>query len=543
MRSIGALLISALMLTGCGKDKEAAVDVDSMAGSAPEAKDAIQGGTFTWGRSGDASYLDPAVVTDGESVMVVTNIFDTLVAYEPGTINIIPWLAESWETSADDLLWTFKLREGVKFHDGSDCDADAVVFSVMRQKDKDHPAHVGTFAYYSDNFALLKNVEAVDKHTVRFTLSRKYAPFLATMSLFSMGVVSPTAWASEGKDKNGKYKYDFAHHPVGSGPFQFKEWKIDERIVLVANENHFMGRPHVDRLVFRPIKDARARLKDLQADGVQAMDNPDLVDIAGAEADPDLTVLSQPGLNVCYMAMNTMRAPFDNVKVRQAIALAIHKKRLIAAAYHGIGEPAATMCPKGIVGHLDIESRKPDIEAAKKLLAEAGFPDGFETELWHGDVQRAYMPDPDAVAIQIQLDLKDIGVRATIKRMEWSAYIPATRRGEHSMCLLGWMADYGDPHNFLYVLMDKDNARVGSANNVSFYRGEAYSKLVHAAQEESDPTKRIALYEDAQRILHDESPTVPLVQIPDFRVVRKNVRGLYIYPVGGEYFRTVSFAK
>ena len=409
--------------------------------------------------------------------------------------------------------------------------------------EEDHPAHVGTFAYYSDNFALLKNVEAVDKHTVRFTLSRKYAPFLATMTLFSMGVVSPTAWASEGKDENGKYKYDFAHHPVGSGPFRFKEWKIDERIVLLANENHFMGRPHVDRLVFRPIKDPRARLKDLQANGVQAMDNPDLVDIAGAEADPDLTVLSQPGLNVCYMAMNTMKAPFDNVKVRQAIALAIHKRRLITAAYHGIGEPAATMCPKGIVGHLDIESRKPDIEAAKKLLAEAGFPDGFKTELWHGDVQRAYMPDPDSVAIQIQQDLKDIGVNATIKKMEWSAYIPATRRGEHSMCLLGWMADYGDPHNFLYVLMDKDNARVGSANNVSFYRGEAYSKLVHAAQEESDPKKRIALYEAAQRILHDESPTVPLVQIPDFRVVRKNVRGLYIYPVGGEYFRTVSFAK
>jgi peptide/nickel transport system substrate-binding protein len=502
-----------------------------------------QGGTFVWGRSGDAAHLDPAIITDGESAMVVTNIFDTLVAFAPGSTEIVPWLAERWETSEDGLSWTFHLRTGVRFHDGTPCDAEAVVFSFERQRDPAHPAHVGTFAYYADNFGALERVEALGEHAVRFTLSRRYAPFLAALALFSTGIVSPAAWKSRGTDPNGKYRYDFATQPVGTGPFVFEEWKRDERIVLRANEHHFLGRPAIDRLVFRPVKDARARLKDLQSGGIHGMTNPDLVDLPAAHADERLVVLSRPGLNVCYLAMNTSRKPFDDVRVRQAVALAIDKARLVAAAYDGIGDPAPTMCPREMAGHLALEDRRPDAARARALLAEAGFPDGFETELWHGDVQRTYMPDPDSVAIQVQQDLKAIGIRATIRKKEWTAYIPATQRGEHPMCLLGWMADIGDADNFLYVLLHKDNARVGSANNVSFYRGEEASRLLSAAREEYDPKERVRLYHEAQRILFDEVPTVPLVTAPEFRILRREVAGYWIYPAGGEYFRTVSFAK
>jgi peptide/nickel transport system substrate-binding protein len=387
-------------------------------------------------------------------------------------------------------------------------------------------------------------VEAVDATTVRFTLSRPYAPFLASLALFSAAIVSPAAWKSEGLGEDGKYRYDFARKPVGSGPFGFKEWKRDERIVLEANEDHFAGRPKLDRLVFRPIKDPRARLKDLQANGIHGMDNPDLVDLDEARTDERLVVLSRPGLNVCYLAMNTMRPPFDDVRVRRAAAFAIDKQRLIRAAYDGDkGEPAVSMCPKGMLGHLASEDRRPDLEKARALLAEAGFPDGFETELWHGDVQRAYLPDPDGVAIQIQQDLKQIGIRARIRKVEWSAYIPATQRGEHPMCLLGWMADIGDPDNFLYVLLDKDNARVGSANNVSFYTGDRVHELLLAAQRSYDTDERVRLYHEAQRILFQEVPTIPLVTVPDFRVLRKEVSGYTIYPAGGEYFRKVSLSR
>lgn len=537
-------LAAVVLLGACGRsDGPERVDPEGLEGAVPAAAEAKRGGTFVWGRSGDASHLDPAIVTEGESVMVVTNIFDTLVTFSPGTTEIVPWLAERWETSGDGLQWTFHLREGVRFHDGSPCDAEAVVFSFERQRDEGHPAHVGVFSYYQDNFGDLRKVEATGPLAVRFTLSRKYAPFLATLALFSTGIVSPAAWRSAGKGPNGKYKYDFATQPVGTGPFVFEEWKRDERITLRANEHHFAGRPAIDRLVFRPIKDARARLKDLQSGGVHGMDNPDLVDLPAANADPRLVVLSRPGLNVCYLAMNTTRKPFDDVRVRQAVALAIDKKRLVAAAYDGVGDPAPTMCPRKMTGHLAIEDRSPDPARARALLAEAGYPDGFATELWHGDVQRTYMPDPDSVAIQVQQDLKAVGIEASIRKTEWSAYIPATQRGDPPMCLLGWMADIGDPDNFLYVLLHKDNARVGSANNVSFYRGEEVSRLLSAARESYDAKERVRFYQEAQRILFDEVPTVPLVTAPDFRILRREVAGYTIYPAGGEYFRTVSFAK
>ena len=260
-----------------------------------------------------------------------------------------------------------------------------------------------------------------------------------------------------------------------------------------------------------------------------------------SKAEHTLAGFQVDNLETTVRELKSRGVEFEHYKMPGAT---IDKERLIRAAYDGDkGEPAVSMCPKGMLGHLELEDRKPDPAAARTLLAEAGFPDGFETELWHGDVQRAYLPDPDGVAIQIQQDLKEIGIRARIRKVEWSAYIPATQRGEHPMCLLGWMADIGDPDNFLYVLLDKDNARVGSANNVSFYSGEKVHELLLAAQKSYDTERRVQLYHEAQRILFQEVPTIPLVTVPDFRILRNEVSGYTIYPAGGEYFRKVSLER
>lgn len=499
--------------------------------------------TFVWGKTADSTKLDPAVITDGESVTVTSNLFDGLVALEEGGTKLIPWLATSWEASEDGLQWTFKLREDVKFHDGSPFNAEAVVFSYERQKDADHPAHVGTFAYYSDNHKSLQKIEATGEHAVRFTLSEPDAIFLKRMGLFSSGIVSPTAWKSEGKGSDGKYKYNFARKPVGTGPFKFKSWEKDVQIVLEANSEHFAGAPAIDRLIFKPIKNQQARITELEAGGIHAMDNPALEDLAGARRDPRLQVVEKPGFNVCYLAMHTQKKPFDDVRVRQAVAFAIDKQRLIESAYSGFGEPATTMCPATMWGHLDIEDRKPDLAKAKALLKEAGYPNGFDTSLSYGTAQRAYLPNPSNTAIQIQKDLERVGIRARLDQKEWSAYIAATQRGEHEMAILGWMADIDDADNFLYILCDKDNARVGSANNISFYMGEEVHRHLVAARRVLDPAERLRHYHAAQLILFEEAPTVPLVTVSDYRVLRKGVEGYYIYPVGGEYFRTVRFKK
>ena len=476
--------------------------------------------------------LDPALVSDGESVQVCTNIFDTLVAFKPGSTELMPWLATSWTTSDDGLVWTFKLREGVKFHDGTPVNADAVVFSFMRQKDKNHPARKkdDNFSYFDTNFKALKSVEAVDASSVRFTLSRSYAPFLAAMALFSCAIVSPTAFDRE--------NVDFSTNPVGSGPFIFESWDRDAQIVLRANKDHWAA-PKIERLIFKPIENPQARLKELESGGIHGMDNPDLLDVESVSKSSTLKVVRKPGINVCYLAMNNLKKPFDDKRVRQAVAYAVDKKRLIEAAYNRIADPAVTMCPRSMAGYHDIEDRKPDVEKAKKLLAEAGYPNGFKTVLWYPVIQRAYLPDSGSTAIQIQQDLRAVGIEAQLKKVEWSAYLSATENGEHPMCILGWMADIFDPDNFLYVLLDKSNS-YPPAENRSFYRGEEVHKLLVKAQQTNKWEDREPLYAKAQEILHEDVPALPLATAPDFRILSNRVQGYHLYPAGGEYFRTVS---
>jgi len=540
-----------LLALGCGAGKKAEqakppLDIAKLLPRAPDDPDPQDGGIFVWGRSGDATLLDPADVTDGESVMVVTNIFDTLVAFKRGSTEIEPSLAKEWKTSDDKLTWDFTLRDGVKFHDGSPVNADAVVFSFERQRDPNHPARRATsmFSYYQNNFKALEKVEAVDEHTVRFTLKEPYAPFLAALALFNCSIVSPTAFASEGKDADGRYKYNFAQNPVGSGPFIFESWEKDAQLTLRANKGYWGGAPHIDKLIFKPIVDAQTRLKELESGAIQGMDNPELRDLDIIRQNPDLRLLGSPGINVCYLAMQTGKKPFDDVRVRQAVAFAIDKKRIIATAYDNMAQPAASMCPATMAGFdKALIDRTRDVARAKRLLAEAGHADGFKTSLWYPVVQRTYLGDPGTTAIQIQQDLKEIGIEVEIRKVEWSAILKATSNGEHDMCLMGWMADIFDPDNFLYVLLDRDNAVEGTANNLSFYKGERVHQLLLEAQQTYDWLRREQLYKEAQEILLEEVPTVPLVTVPDFRVVRKNVRGYTIYPAGGEFFRYVSFAR
>lgn len=494
------------------------------------------GSVFIWGKSADAVSLDPANVSDGESVMVCTNIFDNLVTFKPGSVEIRPWVAESWETSEDGKTWTFHIRSGIQFHDGTPLDADAVKFSFDRQMDENHPARKSgdVFGSFHNVFGALQTVEVVDPLTVRFTLNQPFAPFLSTLAIYCVAIVAPSGF------ENGN---DFGRNPIGSGPFRFVDWKKDEYIKLKANADHFAGKPSVSMLIFKPIKVAQTRLKELESGSIHGMDNPDLVDVRRLRDSKDMNVLSAPGINVCYLAMNTQRKPYTDKRVRQALAFAIDKSRLIRAAYAGIGKPAVSMCPETMKGHLAIEDRKPDIAKAKQLLADAGYPNGFDTVLWYPVIQRAYLPDSGATAIQIQQDLKLIGVRAKLKKVEWPAYLAGTGNGAHDLCILGWMADYGDPDDYLNTLLHKNNAKTPGAENRSFYKDDEYSALITKARFTTAWSERVKLYAAAQRKLFEDVPCVPLVTVPDFRILANGVSGYTIYPAGGEYFREVKIAR
>ncbi|MFQ6042267.1 MAG: ABC transporter substrate-binding protein, partial [Candidatus Poribacteria bacterium] len=328
--------------------------------------------TLVYGRGSDSIGLDAAQEEDGESFLVCESIYDALVQYKQDSAEIEPALAESWETSEDGLVWTFHLRRGVKFHDGTDFNADAVLFSYDRQRDENHPFHnVGkTWVYWNDLGMndIIESIEAVDEFTVRITLKRPYAPFINVMAIPPFDIVSPTAVK--------KWREEFTSHPVGTGPFKFVSWARNDRIVLEANENYWGGKPGVQRLIFRTIPESSVRLLELQKGNIHIMEFPNPDELEIIRNDKNLKLLEVAGVNIGYVAMNFNRKPFDNRKVRLAVNHAINKQSIVDNLYMGLGIVAKNPIPPTVWGYDNsIEDFAYNPELARQLLKEAGYPD------------------------------------------------------------------------------------------------------------------------------------------------------------------------
>lgn len=495
------------------------------------------GGTLIFGRGGDSVGLDPADITDGESTRVTEMIFEGLVGFKGETTDIIPVLATSWKVSKDGKVWTFKLRKGVKFHDGTPFNANAVKFSFDRQFDKNHPYYkYGKWEYAEFALEPLEKVEVVDDYTVRFILKYPFAPFLANLAMFSCAIVSPTAVE--------KYKADFFKNPVGTGPFKFVEWVQKDKIVLEANTEYWGGRPYLDRLIFRVIPDNSVRWLELQKGSIDAMDgiNPD--DIPAIKSDPNVVFYQVPALNICYLAMNMEKKPFDNVLVRRAINYAINKKAIVEAFYKGIGIVAKNPIPPNMMGYNDkIKDYEYSPEKAKELLAKAGYPNGFETTLWTPPIPRVYIPQPTKVAEAIQSDLAKVGIKAKIVTYDWGTYLQKTRSGEHDMAILGWGSDNGDPDNTIYVLLDKDNAKKGVASNIAFYKNDKLHDILIKAQQVTSVSARKRLYEAAQEIIKLDAPWVTIAHTSAIAAARKYVKNFSVPPIGAIKFTRVWLDK
>jgi peptide/nickel transport system substrate-binding protein len=475
--------------------------------------------------------LDPADATDGESVKAIESLFDTLVRYKTGSTEVEPSLATEWTVSDDHLTWTFTLREGVTFHDGTPVNAEAVAFSFQRQLDPEHDFHDGEFVYWHDQFSFVKSVEAQGDKTVVFTLDKPFVPFLTNLAMFTASIVSPAQFKKlkEAGDEGATFK----NKPVGSGPFKLKEWRRGEAIVLEAFDDHWRGRPQLDQVVLRKIADNNSRASLLQKGDLHGMDGINPADVSVLDEDANVSVVQQPGMNVAYMSFNNLKAPFDDARVRRACAMALDLERVAQRLYYGLAVPAKNPLPPTLQGYNDeLAARTQDVEAAKKLLAEAGHPDGFETTLWTMTNPRPYMPQPDKLATYVKNSLKSIGVTVTIVQKEWASYLEEVQNAEHDMCFLGWIGDNGDPDNFLYVLLDKENTEVGKASNYSFYRSEPVHELLTAARVEFDAAKRADLYKQAQALIYEDVPLVPLVHNAQVVAIRANVQGFQLQPTG-----------
>lgn len=483
------------------------------------------GGTLIFGRGDDSTRLDPITVTDGESFRVTKNIFDTLLDYEDDNMKVVPALAESWQISEDGLTYTFQLRQGVKFHDGTPFNAEAVKFNFDRWADPNDPQK-DTFEYYTSQFGdVIKEVEVKDEYTVVFHLNRTQGPFLQNLAMPPFGIASPTALKEKGEK--------FAQEPVGTGPFIFKEWKAKDTITLEKNPDYWMkGYPKLDRVIFKVIPDNSARLNALKAGDIDIMDNVNPADVEKVKADDNLTLMIRPAFNVAYLGFNTEKEPLNKPEVRRAIAHAVNKQGIIDALYSGMATPAKNPMPPSLWGYNDeIQDYEYDLDKAKQLLAEAGYPNGFKVNFYAMTAVRAYMPDGPKVAEIIAADLKKIGIETEIVSPEWTVYLDETREGKQDLFLLGWIGDNGDPDNFIYALLDQDNI---NGNNRARYANPELHEILIQAQSLTDQAEREELYKRAQEIIHEDQPWVPLAHADSGLVSSKKVKGFVPHPGGAD---------
>jgi len=493
-----------------------------------------QGGTFIFARGGDSVKLDPAVIEDGESARVTNQIFETLVKFDGSTTNIIPALATSWENSSDGLTWTFKLRQGVKFHDGTPFNAQAVKFNFDRWGDKNNPYHRGgDFVYYeevADWDTVIKSTEVVDDYTFRVHLNKPQGPFLANAALFTFAIVSPKAIQD---DIDNLFK-----NPVGTGPFKFVEWVPGDHITLIANAEYWGGRPYLDSVVLRVIPDNAARFLELQTGLIDMMEGSNPDDVAAAKSNPDLQVLLRPPLNIGYVDLNQLQPPLDNLNVRKAMAYAINRARIVETLYAGTGVVAKEFLAPGMLGYSeDLPDIPYDPEQARKLLADAGYPDGFTIDFWYMPVSRPYFPNPQPIAEAICSDLAQVKIICNLKSEDWGAYLEDSRQFKFPVFMLGWTGDNGDPDNFLFTFFGEYKGNRNSWDNARA------RELIAQAAALSDPARRAPLYHELNRLVYEEMPKIPIAHTTPPLLARSYVRGYLPNPTSTEYYNTVWLDK
>jgi Bacterial extracellular solute-binding proteins, family 5 Middle. len=528
-RSFFVFIVFSLFLAACSGDSDKTGKDGGSGGKGKEKSELV------FGRGGDSTSLDPGATTEGEAFKVTENIFEKLINFGEQNTELVEGLATKWEVSDDGLVYVFQLRQGVKFHDGTDFNAEAVVINFKRWMDG-NAGKTGDeipFPYFASQFGdNIEKVEATGEYEVTFTLKNPQSTFLKNLAMSPFAITSPAALEKYGDKIN--------ENPVGTGPYKFVEWRRNDRIVLEKFQDYWNPEyPKIDRLIFRSIPDNSARVNALLTGEVDLIDGINYSDVKTIEGQKDLQIFTRPSMNVAYVGLTVNRKPLDNKLVRQALNHAVDKNAIIEAFYEGYAIPAVNPMPPVIAGYNDaISDYEYDLEKAKQLLAEAGYPDGFEIELWAMPVPRPYMPDGQKVAEAIQASWAKIGVKAKIVSFEWATYLEKTAAGEADAFMLGWTGDNGDADNFLYVLLDKDN--IGT-NNYTYYSNDELHDILIQAQREVDGDKRNALYRQAQEIIKEDAPWIPLVHSQPLLAGRSDIKNFKPHPTGSDRLHMVEY--
>ena len=500
--------------------------------------------TLVFCSEGSPENFYPGINTTGTSLDANSQIYSRIVDFERGGTTIVPGLAQRWDISEDGTVYTFQLRKGVKWHSNRnfkptrDFNADDVIFSLERQWKESHPFFKVTssnHSYFNDMGlpTLLKSVEKLDDYAIRITLNQAEAPFLSDLAMEFAGIQSKE-YADLMLKAGTPEKID--QEPIGTGPFYLVQYQKDAIVRYRAFADYWGGKAQIDDLVFSITPDASIRWAKLQKGECHIMPYPNPADIEAMRKDPNIQILEQPGLNIGYLAYNTTKKPFDAVRVRKALNMAINKKAIIDAVYLSTGIAAKNPIPPSMWSYNDDIKDEPfDPEAAKKLLAEAGYPNGFQTDLWAMPVQRPYNPNARRIAELMQADLAKIGVKVEIKSFEWGEYRKRAQNGEHMMAQLGWTGDNGDPDNFLHTLLGCDAAKTNGSNIAKFCY-PPFEELVMKAKATSDQAQRTELYRKAQITFKEQAPWFTIAHAVQIKPVRKEVVNFKLSPFGRHTF-------
>lgn len=514
---LSLLLAFTMLVTACGGGTTPAAPT-APGEDAPVVEAPVTDETLIVVQGADPASLDPHATNDQPSAVVMAQIYDRLIV-QTETMDLEPGLAKSWE-AVDDRTFEFVLQQGVTFHNGEAFNASDVKFTLLRALESPHVGHiVGAIDP--------EGIEIVDDYTIRIATLEPFAPILAHLAHTASSILNEKA-VLEGGDDYGQY-------PVGTGPFKLDNWVTGDRVELVRNDNYWGENAKVARVIIRNIPENTNRAIELETGGAHIAFGIAPIDISRIEGNTDLRMIRSPNFSTTYVGFNAAKAPFDDVRVRQAINYAVDMEAIVKAVFLGAGAPSkGPLGPNVWASHQDLVPFGFDLARARELMAEAGLADGFTTTIWTNENQQRI-----DIAEILQNQLREINITATAQVLEWGAYLDGTAAGEHDMFILGWVTVTGDPDYGLFPLFH--SSQMGAAGNRTFYSNPRVDELLDLGRASVDPAVRKAAYMEAQEIIRDEAPWIFTWTGEELNATRSNVVGFKNHPAGHPKLFTVSF--
>jgi peptide/nickel transport system substrate-binding protein len=514
--------------------------------------------TFIYAGAADPTYLDPALVSDGESFRIARQIFDTLVQLKPGTTVLQAGLAKSWRPSRDGKTWTFTLRRGVKFHDGTPFNSAAVCANFNRWYNWTGPFQDASASYYYRQIfggfkknettgvskPLYRSCRGVGRYAVRITLNRRSGPFVPSLVLPAFAMQSPTAMArygaNQGELASGTFRptgtYAF-QHPTGTGPFKFTSWTVGQRVVLDRNNAYWGKRAAIARIIVRPISNNTSRLQALQTGEINGYDLVAPQDMPTIRSNSRLRLIDRPPFNVAYVTINQSKPPMNNILVRRAVAHGLDRAGVVNSFYARRAVVAHEFMPSVIPGY-DPGVRKYAFNPARsmQLLRQAGLTLPVKIDFyWPTNVSRPYMPSPNLNFAAFKASLERSGFEVRAVSEPWRPdYVKHVNEGTGGhLNLIGWTGDYADADNFVGTFFQSNNPQFGLTGKGAH---ATIKKLLNQAEATVNPAKRVKLYKQINKLIADFVPAVPYAHSRPGVGVERRVTGYKASPVGTESF-------